>query len=133
MGMTDPISDMLARIRNGQMVKKSTVDIPLSSVKLQICGILREEGYLSDVEVLQQGEGGHSFIRVGLKYHQNRPVIEEIRRCSTPGCRRYVGKEKIPSVYHGLGIAILSTNRGVISSRQAKKFGVGGELLCTVF
>ncbi|MBF0157980.1 MAG: 30S ribosomal protein S8 [Magnetococcales bacterium] len=132
MSMTDPISDMLTRIRNGQMVKRTTVDIPLSRVKQQICAILHEEGYLSEVSIIQE-EGSHGVIRVGLKYHQNRPVIEEIRRCSTPGCRRYVGKEDIPSVYHGLGIAILSTNRGVISSRQAKKFGVGGELLCTVF
>lgn len=132
MGMTDPISDMLTRIRNGQMVKKESVDIPLSGMKLKICTILRDEGYLSDVEVVKE-DTGRSLIRVGLKYYQDRPVIEEIRRYSTPGCRRYVGKEEIPSVYHGLGIAILSTNLGVISSRQAKKVGVGGELLCTVF
>lgn len=134
MGMTDPIADMLSRIRNGQTSGKATVDIPASKMKAHIADILVEEGYLKNVEVIKgTGAGGSDFIRVYLKYYRNKPVIEVIDRKSTPGCRVYVGKEGIPSVFQGLGVAILSTSKGVLSSRNALKKGVGGELLCTVF
>jgi small subunit ribosomal protein S8 len=132
MGMTDPIGDMLTRIRNGQMVRKDQILVPHSRIKLQICRILWEEGYILEPQV-EHPEGGFPMIRVGLKYYQERPVIEEIRRYSKPGCRRYVGKDEMPRVYQGFGISVLSTSRGVISNRQARKYGIGGELLCTVF
>lgn len=132
MVVNDPIGDMLTRIRNAQSVRKGTVDIPLSKIKVSIAQILKEEGYVGEHAIIKNEEG-HPYIRVTLKYHQNRPVIEEIKRCSTPGRRLYVAKDEIPRVYQGLGIAILSTNRGVLSSRKARRLGVGGELLCTVF
>lgn len=132
MGMTDPISDMLTRIRNAQMVRKDHVDIPASKMKVKISEILKSEGYIEDIEFLGE-EDKDKKIRLTLKYYSGRPVIEEIKRCSRPGRRSYVGNDGIPKVYQGLGIAILSTNLGVISSREAKKSGVGGELICTVF
>ncbi|MEO5346266.1 MAG: 30S ribosomal protein S8 [Magnetococcus sp. YQC-9] len=131
MGMTDPISDMLTRIRNAQMVRKDQVDIPVSKLKTRIAEILLDEGYVSKVELV--AEGNFQVLRLDLKYRQGRPVIEEIRRRSRPGRRQYVARDEIPSVYQGLGIAILSTSKGVVSNRQARKMGVGGELLCTVF
>lgn len=132
MGMTDPISDMLTRIRNAQMVRKAVVEMPHSRIKARIAAILVQEGYLIKVEEFEDAQGWKA-LRLGLKYHDNRPVIEEIKRISTPGRREYVGKDAIPRVYQGLGMAILSTNRGVISSREARKLGVGGEVLCTIF
>lgn len=132
MVVNDPIGDMLTRIRNAQSVRKSVVDIPLAKIKVHIGQILKAEGYVEEVGVITDAEG-HKQLRLTLKYHQNKPVIEEIKRCSTPGRRKYVGKDEIPRVYQGLGIAILSTNRGVLSSREARRLGVGGELLCTVF
>ncbi|MBF0416913.1 MAG: 30S ribosomal protein S8 [Magnetococcales bacterium] len=131
MGMTDPISDMLTRIRNAQMVRKDQVNIPVSKIKTRIAEILLEEGYVSKVELV--AEGNFSVLRVDLKYRKGHPVIEEITRRSRPGRREYVAKDEIPKVYQGLGIAILSTSKGVVSNRQARKLGVGGELLCTVF
>lgn len=131
MGMTDPISDMLTRIRNAQMVRKDQVDVPVSKIKTRIAEILMEEGYVSKVELV--AEGKFPVLRLDLKYRKGRPVIEEIKRRSRPGRREYVAKDEIPKVYQGLGIAILSTSRGVVSNRQARKLGVGGELLCTVF
>lgn len=131
MGMTDPISDMLSRIRNAQMVRKDQVDIPLSNLKMRIAEILKEEGFIEKVELLS--EGNFQVMRLDLKYRQGRPVIEEIKRRSRPGRREYVAKDEIPKVYQGLGIAILSTSKGVLSNREARKNGVGGELLCTVF
>lgn len=134
MGMTDPIADMLTRIRNGQSTHKASVDIPASKMKNRIGEILVEEGYLKSVEVIQgEGSGGSNLIRAYLKYYRNKPVIEIIERKSTPGRRIYVGKEEIPSVFQGLGVAVLSTSKGVLSSRAALKEGVGGELLFTVF
>lgn len=132
MGMTDPISDMLTRIRNAQAVKKDYVDIPLSKTKLRIGEILAQEGYVGKVEALES-EATESLFRVELKYHAGRPVIEEIKRCSRPGRRVYCGKDGIPRVYQGLGISILSTSKGLLSNQQARKVGVGGELVCTVF
>ncbi len=131
MGMTDPISDMLTRIRNAQMVRKDEVNIPASKLKFQLASILKAEGYVESVEM--NTTGTWPVIRLVLKYRKGRPVIEEIKRCSRPGRREYVGKDEIPRVYQGLGISILSTSKGVISHRQARKLGVGGELLCTVF
>ncbi len=132
MGMTDPISDMLTRIRNAQAVKKGYVDVPASKIKQRIAEILVEEGYIETVEPLDQTVAKRSF-RIVLKYHEGRPVIEEIKRSSRPGRRVYVGRDGIPRVYQGLGISILSTSKGLLSNRQARKMGVGGELICTVF
>ena len=132
MGMTDPIADMLSRIRNAQAVRKDYVDIPTSKIKLRIGEILLEEGYVSAVELLP-GESVQSQFRVTLKYHAGRAVIEEIKRRSRPGRRVYVGRDDIPRVYQGLGISILSTSMGLLSNRRARKMGVGGELVCTVF
>ncbi|MBF0438356.1 MAG: 30S ribosomal protein S8 [Magnetococcales bacterium] len=131
MGMTDPISDMLSRIRNAQMVRKDQVDMPVSKMKIQIAEILKAEGFVDKAEVVATETW--PVLRLDLKYRSGRPVIEEIKRRSRPGRREYVAKDEIPRVYQGLGIAILSTSKGVISNRQARKLGVGGELLCTVF
>ncbi|MBF0175848.1 MAG: 30S ribosomal protein S8 [Magnetococcales bacterium] len=130
--MTDPISDMLTRIRNAQAIRKGVVEIPYSNIKERICAILVTEGYVSSVERID-GQDGWPALRVKLKYHSSRPVIEEIRRCSRPGRRLYFGKDDIPRVNRGLGISILSTSKGVVSTRQAREMGVGGELICTVF
>ena len=132
MGMTDPISDMLTRIRNAQAVGKDTVDVPHSNQKLRIAEILNSEGYVGEVTV-SVGEDTFKTIHIVLKYHLDRPVIEEIKRRSRPGRREYVGVNDIPRVYQGLGISILSTSKGLLSNHQARKQGVGGELLCTVF
>jgi small subunit ribosomal protein S8 len=132
MGMTDPISDMLTRIRNAQAVRKDFVDMPLSKIKVRIAQILLEEGYIAGVEELPSETAQKSF-RVLLKYHAGRAVIEEVKRRSKPGRRVYVGWDEIPRVYQGLGISILSTNKGLLSNRHARKMGVGGELICTVF
>ncbi|MBF0310323.1 MAG: 30S ribosomal protein S8 [Magnetococcales bacterium] len=131
MGMTDPVADMLTRIRNGQRVRKETVDVPASKLKEMVAKILLEEGYIAECATF--GEGPGKMLRITLKYHRNRPVIEEIRTCSRPGRRLYVNKTEIPRVFQGMGIAILSTSKGVLSSRRARKEGIGGELLCTVF
>ncbi|MBF0399575.1 MAG: 30S ribosomal protein S8 [Magnetococcales bacterium] len=132
MGMTDPISDMLTRIRNAQAVRKDYVDIPTSKIKLRIAEILVEEGYVAAVEPLAV-ETAQGLFRVTLKYHAGRAVIEEVQRKSRPGRRVYVGRDEIPRVYQGLGISILSTSKGLLSNRRARKMGVGGELVCTVF
>ncbi|MEO5355604.1 MAG: 30S ribosomal protein S8 [Magnetococcus sp. XQGC-1] len=126
------MADMLTRIRNAQAVRKDYVDIPTSKIKLRIGEILLEEGYVSAVEVLP-GESVQGHFRVTLKYHAGRAVIEEIERRSRPGRRVYVGRDDIPRVYQGLGISILSTSKGLLSNRRARKMGVGGELVCTVF
>lgn len=132
MTMSDPISDMLTRIRNGQQARKAAVEMPLSKMKQAVAKILKEEGYIEAVEVFK-GEDGFDQLKLTLKYHQNRPVISEIKRQSRPGCRRYVAKDTIPRVYQGLGMAILSTSKGILSSRKARQMGVGGELVCTVY
>lgn len=132
MTMSDPISDMLTRIRNGQQARKHVVELPSSKMKVAVAKILKEEGYIESVEEFTDASG-FSALKLTLKYQGTRPVIEEIHRKSRPGCRKYVPTGGIPRVYQGLGISILSTSKGVLSSRKARQLGVGGELICTVF
>ena len=130
MSMTDPISDMLTRIRNGQKANKVSVSMPASRVKVAIAGVLKDEGYITDFET--SGEGAASTLMVELKYFEGTPVIEKVQRVSKPGLRIYRGKDELPKVLGGLGIAIVSTSAGVMSDRQAREQGVGGEVICTV-
>jgi len=132
MSMTDPIADMITRIRNGMAVDKRFVDIPSSNLKKRIAFILKEESYIKDFMFIQNGV--KSLIRVFIKYdRKGETVISGIERVSKPGLRVYVGSGKIPRVLDGLGISILSTSKGVISNKTAKRFGVGGEVLCKVW
>jgi small subunit ribosomal protein S8 len=129
--MTDPVSDLLTRIRNASAAKHDSVDIPSSRLKLEIVRILKEEGYISNFILNQDGRQG--MIRVQLRYVTGKaPVITTLERISRPGCRVYTGKDEIPSILGGLGICILSTSRGVLTGKQAKEKGLGGELLCSV-
>ena len=128
--MTDPISDMLTRIRNAHSALLPTVEIPHSKIKENIAGILKKEGYISEVAVEGKPK---KVIKLKLKYTGRKPVIEGLRRISTPGLRNYVGSTDIPRVHAGLGISILSTSQGVMSGQEAKKKNVGGELLCYVW
>ncbi|MBK6337066.1 MAG: 30S ribosomal protein S8 [Betaproteobacteria bacterium] len=130
MSMTDPIADMLTRIRNAQMVEHAVVTMPSSKVKLSIAKVLKDEGYIDDFKV--SGEGVKPVLEIALKYYAGRPVIERIERISSPGLRVYKGKGDIPRVMNGLGIAIVSTSRGVMTDRKARATGVGGEVLCIV-
>jgi small subunit ribosomal protein S8 len=130
--LTDPIGDMLTRIRNAVMAKKKEVVVePASKLKMAILDVLKREGYIEGYKI--EGEGVKKKIIVYLKYYQGKPVIQVIERVSKPGRRIYVGVDEIPKVYNGLGIAILSTPKGVLSDREAKKLRVGGELICKVF
>jgi small subunit ribosomal protein S8 len=130
--LTDPIGDMLTRIRNAVMAKKKEVVVePASKLKMAILDVLKREGYIEGYKI--EGEGVKKKIIVYLKYYQGKPVIQVIERVSKPGRRIYVGVNEIPKVYNGLGIAILSTPKGVLSDREAKKLRVGGELICKVF
>ena len=130
--MTDPIADMLARIRNAVSAKHSRVDIPASKLKLEIARILKEEGYILNYKVAE--EGPKKTIKIYLKYATNtEPVISHIERVSRPGCRVYVGQSDIPRVLGGLGINILTTPQGVMTGRHAHKVGIGGELLCQIW
>jgi small subunit ribosomal protein S8 len=130
--LTDPIGDMLTRIRNAIMAKKKEVVVePASKLKMAILDVLKREGYIEGYKI--EGEGVKKKIIVYLKYYQGKPVIQVIERVSKPGRRIYVGVDEIPKVYNGLGIAILSTPKGVLSDREAKKLRVGGELICKVF
>ena len=131
MSMQDPIADMLARIRNAQMAEKTAVTMPSSRTKVAIAKVLMQEGYVSEVDV--NDNAGKSELTIGLKYFDGRAVIEEIHRESRPGLRAYAGKEELPRVRGGLGVAIVSTNKGVMTDKQARNAGVGGEILCTVF
>lgn len=131
MSMQDPIADMLARIRNAQMAEKTSVTMPSSKTKVAIANVLRQEGYIDSVDVADNQ--GKSELTLALKYFDGKPVIEEIHRTSRPGLRAYAGKEELPNVRGGLGVAIISTNRGVMTDKQAREAGVGGEVLCTVF
>jgi len=132
MSMTDPIADMITRIRNGMAVDKRFVDIPSSNLKKRIAFILKEESYIKDFMFIQNGV--KSLIRVFIKYDRTgETVISGIERVSKPGLRVYVGSGEIPRVLDGLGISILSTSKGVISNKTAKRFGVGGEILCKVW
>lgn len=131
MSMQDPIADMLARIRNAQMAEKTAVTMPSSKTKVAIANVLNQEGYIGSVNVADNE--GKKALTIELKYFDGRPVIEEIHRTSRPGLRSYAGKEDLPKVRGGLGIAIVSTNKGVMTDRQAREAGIGGEVLCTVF
>lgn len=130
MSMTDPIADMLTRIRNGASANKMEVKIPSSKVKKSIAQVLKDEGYISDFSV--QDIDGKPVLNVTLKYYQGQPVIASIKRVSRPGLRVYKGKDELPKVMAGLGIAIVSTSAGVMTDRAARKAGFGGEVLCTV-
>ena len=130
MSMTDPIADMLTRIRNAQSVRKTTVLMPSSTLKSAIAQVLKDEGYI-DGFALRQIEG-KSELEISLKYYAGEPVIEKIERVSRPGLRIYRSRDDIPKVMNGLGIAIVSTSRGVMTDRKARATGVGGEVLCIV-
>ncbi|WP_395828073.1 30S ribosomal protein S8 [Collimonas sp.] len=130
MSMSDPIADMLTRIRNAQVVHKTTVAMPSSKVKVAIANVLKDEGYIEDFAVA--AEGGKSELKIGLKYYAGRPVIERLDRVSRPGLRIYKGKDDIPNVMNGLGVAIISTPAGVMTDRKARATGVGGEVICYV-
>ena len=133
MTMSDPIADMLTRIRNANTAKHDTVDIPASKMKIAIADILVNEGYITKYDIVE--DGAFKTIRVTLKYgaDKNEKVISGLKRISKPGLRFYVNSEEIPKVLGGLGIAIISTNKGVITDKEARKLGVGGEVLCFVW
>lgn len=128
--MTDPVADMLTRIRNALRARQPKVDVPASRLKTEIARVLKEEGYILNYKVAE--EGARKTIKIYLKYHNGRPVITELKRVSRPGCRIYVSRDEIKPVLGGMGISILSTPKGVMTGRQARREGVGGELLCVV-
>ncbi|MEQ1582414.1 MAG: 30S ribosomal protein S8 [Steroidobacteraceae bacterium] len=130
MSMTDPIADFLTRIRNGQAAGKSEVSMPSSKIKLAMAQVLKDQGYIDEFDV--STEGGKSSLRISLKYYQGRPVIDRIERVSKPGLRVYRGKDELPAILGGLGVAIISTSRGVMTDREARAAGHGGEVLCIV-
>ena len=129
--LTDPIADMLTRIRNAQMARHRRVDMPVSKLKVEVARLLKENHYIHDYKVLDDGRFGQ--LRLYLKYYQDRPIIRELRRVSKPGLRKYVGVDDIPRVRNGLGMALLSTSRGVMTDRDARAAKVGGELLAIVW
>lgn len=132
MAVTDPIADFLIRIKNGQKARFDKVDIPASKMKLSLARLLKDEGYIKNYKQIRDDKQG--ILRVQLKYGDNREAaITGLKRVSKPGCRMYVGHDEIPKVLNGLGINILSTSRGIMTDRQARKDGVGGELLCSVW
>lgn len=130
MSMQDPLADMLTRIRNAQMAEKTVVNMPSSKLKAAVAQVLKEEGYIADFAV--SGEIKKE-LSIELKYFEGKPVIEEIKRVSRPSLRQYRGAEDLPKVRGGLGVSIVSTNKGVMTDRAARAAGVGGEVLCTVF
>jgi len=130
MSMSDPIADLLTRIRNAQMVAKPSVSVPSSKVKVAIAQVLKDEGYIDGFSV--KSEGSKAELEIALKYYAGRPVIERIERVSRPGLRVYKGHDAIPMVQNGLGVAIVTTPRGVMTDRKARSVGVGGEVLCYV-
>ncbi len=130
MSMSDPIADMLTRIRNGQQAGKASVRLPASKKKMAIARVLKDEGYIADVSLVEQD--GKPTMEITLKYHQGQPVIEMIKRVSRPGLRVYKGKEELPKVRGGLGIAIVSTSKGLMTDREARKQGHGGEVIAFV-
>ena len=131
MSMTDPIADMLTRIRNAQRAGKAQVSMPLSRSKQAIAQLLLEEGYVANVQVIE--EGVKSTLVLELKYFDGRPVIEHLERISRPGLRIYRGTDELPSVLGGLGVAIVSTSKGLMTDRTARAQGMGGEVVCTVY
>ena len=132
MSMNDPIADFLTRIRNAHMAKKHSVDIPSSNLKIRLLYVLREEKFIRDYFLIEDNK--QNVLRVFLKYdNDSRPVIQGIKKISTPGCRKYVASDKIPRVLNGMGISILSTSKGVVSNKKAEVLNVGGEVLCQVW
>jgi len=130
MSMTDPIADFLTRIRNGQRSGKPEVGMPASRIKLALAEVLKDEGYIEDFAVVD--DAGKSTLTVRLKYYQGRPVIDRLERVSRPGLRVYKGKDDLPRILGGMGVAIISTSRGVMTDRAARAAGHGGEVLCIV-
>jgi len=130
MSMQDSLADMLTRIRNAQMAEKQTVSMPSSKLKAAVAKVLQDEGYINGFGV---EESAKPELTIELKYFEGKPVIEEIDRYSRPGLRQYSGSSKLPSIRGGLGVAIVSTSKGVMTDRAARAAGVGGEVLCTVF
>lgn len=130
MSMSDPIADMLTRIRNAQLVDKSSVSMPSSKLKAAIAKVLKDEGYIENFVV--RGDAARPELEIELKYYAGRPVIERIERVSRPGLRIYKGRHDIPSVMNGLGVAIITTPKGVMTDRKARQAGIGGEVLCYV-
>jgi small subunit ribosomal protein S8 len=127
--MSDPLADMLTRIRNAGMVRYETVDVPMSNLKIGVAKVLREEGYINDYEIIEDNKQG--TLRIKLKYGPNdEKIINGIRRVSKPGLRQYVKADDIPKVMSGLGISILSTSKGIITDREARRLRIGGEILC---
>ena len=131
MSMSDPIADLLTRIRNAQMVAKQTVSVPSSKVKVAIAQVLKDEGYITDLRV-NNIENNKAEIEIVLKYFEGKPVIATLKRFSRSGLRQYRGKSELPKVLNGLGIAIISTSKGIMTDAQARQQGVGGEVLCFV-
>ena len=132
MSLSDPLGDMLTRIRNGQRAQLGAIKSPASKLRQNVLEVLRREGYIRGYE-MHEAKPGHNELSIELKYHNGEPVIRELRRVSKPGRRIYAGVKDLPTVYNGLGIAILSTPRGVLSDAEAREQRVGGEVLCTVF
>ncbi len=130
MSMTDPVADMLTRIRNAQLVRRPLVCMPSSKLKVSIARVLKDEGYIDDFVI--RPNSGKPELDINLKYYAGAPVIEKIERVSRPGLRIYRGRDDIPKVMNGLGVAIVSTSRGVMTDRKARATGVGGEVLCIV-
>ncbi len=130
MSMQDPLADMLTRIRNAQMAEKSVVSMPSSKLKVAVANVLLNEGYISGFQV---NSDTNALLSIELKYFEGRPVIEELKRVSRPGLRQYKSVDQLPKVRGGLGVSIVSTNKGVMTDRAARAAGVGGEVLCTVF
>ncbi len=128
--MTDPIADMLTRIRNAHKAEKVSLAMPSSAMKMSIAGVLKEEGYIEDFS--SSGEGPKSELIISLKYYEGEPVIAELKRISRPGLRVYKSAEKLPRIKEGLGVAIVSTNKGIMTDRAARAAGIGGEVLCSV-
>ena len=129
--MTDPIADMLTRIRNAGMARQRRVDMPVSKLKTEIARLLKDNAYIHDYKLLDDGK--HGVLRLYLKYYQEKPIIRELKRVSKPGLRRYVSVEEIPRVRNGLGMAVISTSRGVMTDREARAAKIGGELLAIVY
>jgi small subunit ribosomal protein S8 len=130
MSMTDPIADLLTRIRNGQTARKTEVTMASSKVKTAIVRVLKDEGYVTDFHIVN--DGGKTVLTVGLKYFEGRPVIDRLERVSRPGLRIYRGKDELPKVLGGMGTVIVSTPKGVMTDKQARSIGQGGEVLCIV-
>jgi small subunit ribosomal protein S8 len=130
MSMSDPVADMLTRIRNAQGAEKTAVTMPSSNLKVAIAKVLKDEGYIDDFAI--RSENNKSTLEIGLKYYAGRPVIDKIERVSRPGLRIYKGRDDLPKVMNGLGVAIISTSKGVMTDRKARATGLGGEVLCIV-